>query len=184
MTGVSNFPPNTPFTDFFHCPRCGAKSLSLHGERAIRCAGCGFRFYFNCASATAAFVLHQGKLILGIRGNAPQKGLLDLPGGFIEYDETAEEALIREIREELNISVTDPVYLTSAPNDYLYAGVLYKTTDIYYVCKTDDISGIEARDDVADYLLIAPEDLDPQGLAFQSSRAAFRRLLEYLRVNG
>ena len=184
MTSPCKFPPNTPFAGFLHCPHCGASALSLHGERAIHCAGCGFKFYFNCASATAAFLLHQGKLILGIRSNAPQKGLLDLPGGFIEYDETAEDALIREIREELNISVSNPAYLTSAPNDYLYAGILYKTTDLYYVCNVDDISGIEARDDVADYLLIAPEDLDPQRLAFQSGRIALQRLLEYLRANG
>ncbi len=183
MTDPANFPPNMPFTDFSHCPRCSAGALLLHGERAILCAACGFKFYFNCAAATAAFVFHQGRLILGIRGNAPQKGLLDLPGGFVEYDETAEEALTREIMEELNISVSSPVYLTSAPNDYRYAGILYKTTDMYYVCEADDISGIKARDDVADYVLIPPEELDPQRLAFQSGRIALQRLLEYLRVN-
>lgn len=171
---------DSPFADFIHCPRCGGASLQKHDARAIRCADCDFKFYFNCATATAAIILYHGKLLLGIRGKDPQKGKLDFPGGFVEFDETAEDALAREVREELNINVENLVYLISAPNDYWYANVLYKTTDIYFICTINDIKGIKPMDDVTDYLLAYPEQVDPQRLAFKSGRIALQKLLEHL----
>jgi hypothetical protein len=57
---------------------------------------------------------------------------------------------------------------------------LYKTADVYFVCRAPQISGIRARDDVADFKLMAPGDVDPARLAFESSRRAFRVLLESL----
>ncbi len=180
MIPSSGFPRDTPFADFSHCPRCGAASLSRLGERAIRCPACGFTFFFNCASATGALLLHRGKLVLGVRAKEPQKGMLALPGGFIEFGETAEDALRREVMEEFNLRISNLVYLTSAPNDYRYAGIVYKTTDVYFVCEADDISAIKAGDDVAGYELAAPADLDPHRLAFPSARIALRRLLELL----
>ncbi len=180
MTIQSSFPSDAPFADFSHCPRCGAAPLSKHDGRAIRCADCDFVLYFNCATATAAFIIYQGKLLLGVRGKNPQKGMLDFPGGFVEFDETAEDALAREVHEEFNINISSPVYLVSFPNDYRYAGVLYKTTDLYFICNVDDISSIKAMDDVADFLWVAPEAVDPGQLAFASGRNAFRRFLAYL----
>jgi ADP-ribose pyrophosphatase YjhB (NUDIX family) len=167
-----------PFADFVHCPRCSQAALSMLAERAIHCAPCGFQFYFNSATAVGALLLHQGQLVLAVRGKNPQLGMLDLPGGFVEFDETAEDALRREVWEELKLTITNPVYLASAPNDYLYANILYKTTDLFFVCSVEDISAIQAGDDVAAYQLADPASLDPLSLAFPSSRFALRRLLE------
>ncbi|MFM8332276.1 MAG: NUDIX hydrolase [Candidatus Methylumidiphilus sp.] len=180
MTEHSSLPSSRIIPGFAFCPRCGAASLSVFDTRAVRCARCSFKFYFNCAAAVGGLLLYQGKLIIGVRGNDPQKGMLDMPGGFIEFGETAEEALAREVLEEVNIAIADPVYLTSAPNDYLYADVLYKTTDPFFVCKVEDISTLKAGDDVADYRLIAPTEIDPQQLAFTSGRIALAKLLERL----
>jgi ADP-ribose pyrophosphatase YjhB (NUDIX family) len=182
MTIQSGSLKGAPFAEFIHCPRCGAASLSKHDGRAVRCADCDFKFYFNCATATAAFIFHQGKLLLGVRGKDPQQGMLDFPGGFVEFDETAEEALAREVQEELNIRVSSSTYLTSVPNDYWFSGVLYKTTDLYFVCEIEDISSIKAMDDVAGFLLTAPEDIEQRQLAFTSGRIALQRLLEYLKL--
>ncbi len=125
----------------------------------------------------AAFVFHQGRLILAVRARDPQRGALDLPGGFLDFDETVEQGLKREIREELNIETLDFRYLTSAPNDYAYGGVLYKTADLFFTCQAPDIRGIRPGDDVADFRLIAPADLEPSALAFASSRTALQALL-------
>ncbi len=117
---------------------------------------------------------------MGLRGKDPQKGLLDFPGGFVEFDETAESALTREVLEELNVKVSTLSYLTSVPNNYWYAGVLYKTTDLYFICEIDDFSTLKAMDDVAGLCWLDPDAIDPQQLAFTSGRVALRCLREHL----
>lgn len=175
--------PNPPYpgASFRFCPRCAAEGLELAPlGRHCRCPACRFQFFFNPATAMAAFVFHQDKLILGVRAREPRQGALDLPGGFLDFEETVEEGLKREIVEELGIETVDHRYLTSAPNDYVYDGVLYKTADLFFICRAPDISGIRASDDVADFVLIAPSDVDPSAFAFQSSRRAFPLLLSAL----
>lgn len=176
--------PAGPAGVFRHCPSCGAPAPRIEGGRSLRCGSCGLLFFFNSAAAAAAFILHQGRLVLCVRAKEPAKGMLDLPGGFVEFDESVEDGLRREIFEELHIEVADFRYLASASNDYLYAGVPYKTTDLFFVCEAPDIGGIRAADDVADYALIAPEALDPARLAFNSGRVALAALRERLGGNG
>jgi ADP-ribose pyrophosphatase YjhB (NUDIX family)/ribosomal protein S27AE len=171
----------SPADAFRFCPHCGGESLAVEEQRAIKCGICGFLFFFNSATAAGAFIFHQHQLILGIRGQDPCKGMLDLPGGFIEYDETVEEGLQREITEELGIETRNFRYLTSVPNDYLYAGVLYKVTDLFFICEAPEISEMQASDDVADFLIIAPEEIDPEQLAFRSSRMALEKLKIWLK---
>ncbi len=171
-----------PRDAFRFCPHCGHEPLGGNHTRAIRCEACGFQYYLNTATASGAFVFYDDKLILCIRARDPGRGKLDVPGGFIEYDETVEQGLQREIREELNLETGDYSYLASAPNDYYYAGVLYKVTDIFFTCMTSTINTLNAADDVADYRLMKPEDVNPDDFAFPSTRLAFRQLLS-VRLN-
>ncbi|WP_156302810.1 hypothetical protein [Methylogaea oryzae] len=71
-------------------------------------------------------------------------------------------------------------YLGSSPNEYLFSGVTYKVTDIFYTCRADDISKIRPHDDVAEFRLMDPRDVDPADLSFPSVRAAFAMLLARL----
>jgi ADP-ribose pyrophosphatase YjhB (NUDIX family) len=171
--------PQGPAGQFRYCPRCGQAGPRIRESRSLRCSHCDFLYFFNSAAAAAAFVFHQGRLVLCVRAKDPAKGMLDLPGGFIEFDESVEAGLKREIYEELRLEASEFRYLTSASNDYCYAGVPYKTTDLFFVCEVKDLEGIRPADDVADYLLLAPEELDPARLAFNSGRAAFAALREW-----
>ena len=94
--------------DFNYCPKCGKKTLQGNPRR-IECSACGFVFYFNAASAVAAIIQKDNTILLTTRAREPEKGKLDLPGGFVDHNETAQEALQREIREELNIEITHNV---------------------------------------------------------------------------
>lgn len=60
-----------------------------------------------------AVVIQNGHILLVHRKAAPGKGLLALPGGFVNQDETIEQAVIRELREETRIKIPAPVLLGS-----------------------------------------------------------------------
>lgn len=177
---VTPHPPqrqDLPRDAFRFCPGCGQDALNSDNDRVIQCRNCHFKYYFNTATASGAFVFHEGQLILCIRGRDPGKGKLDVPGGFIEYDETLEQGLQREIREELNLETEDYQYLASAPNDYRYAGISYKVTDVFFTCVAPSLDALMAADDVADYRLLKPEDVVPDEFAFTSTRFAFEQLM-------
>lgn len=162
---------------FRYCPRCGAPDPGILAGRQLHCLACGLRFFFNTAAAAGAFIYHGEKLILCVRAHEPGKGLLDVPGGFIEFDETIEDGLRREIAEELHIEVGGFRYLMSAPNDYVYAGVPYKTADVFFVCAACRIETLRPADDVAEIRLIEPHAVDASLFAFASTRRAFTALL-------
>jgi 8-oxo-dGTP diphosphatase len=48
-------------------------------------------------------IVEEGKILLIKRGNEPYKGLWALPGGFVEYGETTEKAVVREVKEETGL---------------------------------------------------------------------------------
>ena len=56
-----------------------------------------------------AVVVHSGHVLLVRRKAEPGKGLLALPGGFLNQDETIQDAAIRELKEETRIKLPEPV---------------------------------------------------------------------------
>ena len=54
----------------------------------------------------AALIFHEGKLFATQRGYGAWRDYWEFPGGKIEAGETPEEALVREIREELDTGIT------------------------------------------------------------------------------
>ena len=55
--------------------------------------------------ACDSILIENGKLLLIKRGNMPEKGKWALPGGRLEEDETVEECLVREAKEETGLDV-------------------------------------------------------------------------------
>lgn len=52
-------------------------------------------------------IIKDGKILLIKKFGGPYNGKLDLPGGTIEFGETPDEALRRELMEEVGIEITD-----------------------------------------------------------------------------
>ena len=88
------------------CSQCGNELHILETDGSPRpvCVRCGHVVYLNPAPSIAAILVRDGRVLLVKRNIEPGLGLWCLPGGFIEEDETVEQAVIREVREETGLS--------------------------------------------------------------------------------
>lgn len=157
---------------FISCPKCGSSSfLTRDMGRSFKCEECLFHYYINSSAAVACLIFNaSGELLLTRRAFEPNKGMLDLPGGFVEPMESAEESVIREIKEELNLQVTKMSYLISYPNLYPYSNFVVPTVDLAYLCEVEGLDTLIPDDDVASIEFIRPEKIDPKALCVNSMR--------------
>lgn len=160
------------FVRFKYCPRCGKQHLQPHDSKSFVCLSCNFIYYHSSAAVAVGIIKCDDKIILTKRAREPQKGLLALPGGFVDYEESLEDALVRELQEELNLIVKAPTYLCSHWERYLYQDVVYFSTVAFYIVMVNDISPAKANDDIDDMLIIRPNDINYRKLAFKSDRVA------------
>jgi ADP-ribose pyrophosphatase YjhB (NUDIX family) len=128
----------------------------------------------NPGAAVAAIITYQGDILFGVRAHDPQVGKLDLPGGFVDNHETGEQALRRELHEELGLKDVSARYMASFPNTYHYAGVDYQTLDLIYVIELGERPSLQAADDILAIRWIAVEDIPFEQIAFDSARNALR----------
>lgn len=168
------------FSSFFsYCPVCGSAHFVQNNEKSKRCESCGFVFYMNASAAVAAFIVNNsGDLLVCRRGKNPEIGTLDLPGGFIDNNETAEEAICREISEELNAKVNSAKYLYSLPNIYEYSNLTIPTLDMFFSCELESTSDLKPADDVADCFFVSLSELDPELFGLKSIKKAVALFLK------
>ncbi len=161
---------------YIFCTRCGNDELTAESPRRFRCARCGFRHFINPIGAVVAILTDRaGDVLLLRRAHDPGKGRLGLPGGFVEPGETGEQALRREIREEIGIEVSRFEYLTSLPNDYEYQGLVTPVLDLVFTAQVGTFAEARAVSEVEELVIVPPERIDYAQLAFRSNAEALRR---------
>lgn len=106
-----------------------------------------------------------GRLLLIRRGHQPGAGLWSLPGGRVEPGETAEQAMIREVREETGLAVR-AVRLLGEVERPGPPGAAYVISDYLAVVTGGTLA---AGDDAADACWVAPREL--AGLALTGGLA-------------
>ncbi len=170
---------NHPVSIFKFCPQCGSANFETTGDRSKHCTDCGFTYYFNASAAAAALIFDQkGRLMLTRRGIQPHKGKLDFPGGFVEHNESAESAIVRELKEELGADVTKLTFFGSFPNQYEFSGMIVFTVDSTFIVELDSLDNLKPMDDVASIEFIHPKDINMDDIPFESMKKTIRALLK------
>lgn len=161
------------------CPLCSSSHFVLDSEKSRRCRDCGFEYFMNPSSANVALIFNQQQELLVVRRkNDPAKGTLDLPGGFADMNETAEEGVIREVKEETGLEVTALRYLFSFPNQYEFSGVTLPTLDLFFACEVADERLVKALDDAAEAFWLPLEKINPNAFGLDSIRRGVEKFVK------
>ncbi|MFH0754934.1 MAG: NAD(+) diphosphatase, partial [Candidatus Omnitrophota bacterium] len=145
-------------TNFRFCGRCASPTVVLSREHARQCPKCQLVNYPRISPAIIAAVIKDDQILLARGHNSRDKEMFSVLAGFLEAGESLEEAVKREILEEVGIEVTNVQYVRSQPwpfPDSLMIGFTadYLRGDI----KIDDNEIVEARWFKADALPKVPQ---------------------------
>jgi len=96
------------------CGRCGTPTEPAAAERARRCPGCGLLAFPRLAPAVITLIEREGEALLA-RGRTFPVPMYSCIAGFVEPGETMEQAVHREVREEVGVAISDVRYVSSQP---------------------------------------------------------------------
>jgi len=157
-----------------YCPICGHTLSEREEGGRLRpaCDNCGYIHYHNPVPGVGLLIEMDGGVVLIQRGNAPHKGDWTLPSGFVEADESAEEAAIREAEEEtgLKVKIMEMMGVNSFPEGPPVSGIM-----IFY--RMQPVSGeLRAGDDAAAVKVFQPAEMPL--LPFRTHREIMAEWLE------
>jgi len=158
-----------------YCAICGSKLKKQRNNLA--CTKCGFVNYRNPRPTVTGLVLYKNKLLLTKRARIPFKGWWDLPGGFVERGENAEEAILRELEEETGLKIKIKNFFG------IYSGTFsssFESFDILSIVYFAQGSGepLRALDDVSQSKWFAKKEI-PSKIAFDSNQKIIKDFLNF-----
>jgi NADH pyrophosphatase NudC (nudix superfamily) len=136
------------------CPCC-AKRLApgeYGGAQRLGC-DCGFVHWDNPLPVVAAIVEHEGGVILARNQAWPDPKMFGLITGFLEKGETAEAAVVREVKEELSLEATAVHFVGLYPFE--------RRNELIIAYHVPAAGEVKLNEELADYRRIAPEKLRP-----------------------
>ncbi len=162
---------------FRFCPACSSQLEDPDGDGGSRCPSCGRSWYRNSSPTVGCALVRNGKALLCVRGREPEKGRLDVPGGFLLAGEDALEGLKREVKEELGVEIDVAVEdcISMATHTYGDEGDYVLALGFVARFVTDAIS---PSDDVADVRWVTRDELDELAFAWPHDRELIRKALE------
>ena len=87
-----------------------------------------------------------------------------LPGGHIEFGETAREALVREIREEMGVEATAGKFLGAVENSFMQHGKPHAEINLVFELKFAEKPAAAAKEDWIEFEWVALEELENANL--------------------
>jgi NAD+ diphosphatase len=94
------------------CGRCGVKNVLDESELALSCKSCAMLYYPRISPCVIMLVTRGRQCLLAKHARSKSQRYSCL-AGFIEVGESAEEAVIREVAEEVGVGVNNLRYITS-----------------------------------------------------------------------
>ena len=174
------------------CPVCGA-SLAGRAEGSapvdvIVCGSCGFHFWQNSKPAVAVILLreigHDRQVLLTKRGVEPYKGQWDFPGGFLGNAELPGDGILRELREELGVDVSNPRFFAAEIEQYNAEDIAETARfvlSLFYICDVPADASFTPEDDVVEAAWFSLQKLPPE-IAFGANRRALAKLSAFYRT--
>jgi len=166
--------------EYRFCPYCSKPLVRRNAFGATRpvCPNCGFVQFLDPKVAVIGLVTSDGRVLLVRRGVDPERGRWALPGGFMDAGEMPEQALKRELMEEvgLEINIEELVGIyPMVPRRRIAGGIVlaYRATPAQ-----GDCPALEQNDDVDEASWFAAGEI-PADVAFESSQEL---LSEWLRA--
>jgi ADP-ribose pyrophosphatase YjhB (NUDIX family) len=167
---------------FKYCPKCSNERIEFINHRYFKCSDCKFIYFHNVATATAAIIVYNSQILMTVRAQNPKKGKLDLPGGFVNPNETLEQGLSREIDEELGLKLSNWLYFCGLPNTYAFKNITYYTLDCVFINRLPSKPPITIeKSEISDYLWLNMDSLDTSRMAFDSLRTAVELFVQQRR---
>ncbi|TCI04552.1 NAD(+) diphosphatase [Corallincola luteus] len=110
------------------CGRCGARMRQVQWELAMHCDHCKHRCYPRLSPCIIVAVRRDRQILLA-QNKRHKSGVYSVVAGFIEPGETVEQAVHRELAEEVGIAVTGLTYRASQPWPFPHALMMAFTAD-------------------------------------------------------
>lgn len=159
------------------CSNCGSEKIGLkipEGDTYKRfvCGNCGQIFYTNPRIIVGCLPLFEDKVLLCRRAIQPQKGLWNLPAGFLENGENAEDGAVRETLEE-SLAKVDVIKLHvvfSLPKvNQVYLHFLAQLPDMHFGPTKESV----------EVKLFEISEIPWQEIAFHSTTFALEKFIEF-----
>jgi len=146
--------------------------------RKIRCPRCRYLIYDYPRPCAGLLVLKRGEVLLLRRAHPPRRGCLDVPGGFMDANESIEQAARRELKEETGLAVGRVQPLGFYWDRYYLRGFGYFPTMNFYFLARWRGGEPRAADDAASAEWVPLARLSGAGAhyAWKHMRALFREL--------
>lgn len=152
--------------EYKYCPMCATTMVQAEKFGALRqcCPNpeCEFVVFQDPKVVTVVLVEHQGRILLGRRNISPAKGEWTFTGGYVNRGEKVEDAALREVKEETN--------LTIALNGLIG---IYSDTDNPYILlafraiPVSDLAHLQPQaEEVMELKFFAPNEMPPLAFGF------------------
>ena len=158
-----------------YCPRCGELLGLQHAGWVLECVACTHQVFPRTDPAVIVRVLDQDDRILLGANAAWEQNRYSLLAGFVEAGESLEQAVVREVREESGVAVSELRYLGSQ------AWPFPASLMLGFEARTDDPAATPDGEEIVELRWFDREQIQDPGVVLPGPGSIARHLIEQWR---